>query len=37
MNEGQVQEKRLLQLISTGDEAAFKTLFESTGASSMPI
>jgi RNA polymerase sigma-70 factor (ECF subfamily) len=28
MNEGQVQEKRLLQLISTGDEGAFKTLFE---------
>jgi RNA polymerase sigma-70 factor (ECF subfamily) len=28
MNEGQVQDKRLLQLIATGDEPAFKTLFE---------
>ncbi len=28
MNEGQVQDKRLLQLIADGDEQAFKTLFE---------
>src|SRR4028119_1009115 len=28
MNEGQTQDKRLLQLIATGDEPAFKTLFE---------
>lgn len=28
MNEGQVQDKRLLQLIANGDELAFKTLFE---------
>jgi len=28
MNEGQIQDKRLLQLIANGDEPAFKTLFE---------
>ena len=28
MNEGQIQDKRLLQLIANGDEVAFKTLFE---------
>jgi len=28
MNEGQIQDNRLLQLIASGDEPAFKTLFE---------
>jgi len=28
LNEGQIQDKRLLQLIARGDEPAFKTLFE---------
>lgn len=28
MNEGQIHDKRLLQLIANGDEPAFKTLFE---------
>jgi RNA polymerase sigma-70 factor (ECF subfamily) len=28
MNEGQIEDKRLLQLIAGGDEPAFKTLFE---------